>query len=294
MRRSIATAGALGAWLGATPANAEPPPSDHDKVTAPMPDGARRGFPPPPRLLDRFVADGPADDTAQKLGLVRQTDGSFLYLDPRRRFTARFEPDGRVQFADRWRRPASNNRQRGVCCGRPPEGFAAGLNPFWGAPVQGPLEWIMRGTGHDPAGAAKAAFLAKTRAFRTRLAVGWHLDLIRRRLEALDGELVALWGDREIPLVVRKRLLFQRWDECTERFDMRMTGIPHDAIVRIDEARTDAGMRARAKIETFVRRHAPARSPRAFTRTQLERLNAQRVSVRRFDPYAAHKEETTR
>lgn len=144
----------------------------------------------------------------------------------------------------------------------------------------------MRGTGHDPNGSAKATLLAKTRAFRTRLAVSWHRELFAARLDELDDELAALWSDETMDLADKKQLLFARWDECAERFDVSTAGIPENASVRIDEARVDAALRARTTIEVFVRRHAPADSPQAYTNAELQRLNARRVSVRAFAPYA--------
>lgn len=270
----------------ASSAMAQPPPSDFDKVTAPMPAEGRRGRAPAPRLPDRIQPALPHDDTAHKLGLVRQDDGGYLYLDPGRRFTARVEPDGRVQFADRWRRPDPDRPERGTCCGRPAEGVARGANPFAGAPVRGPLEWIVRRQGRDPAAAAKATLLEQTREFRVRLAVAWTLEIISARLAALEGELEAIWNADDVALEEKQRLLFTRWDECLERFDPpTREELPEDAIVRIDEARAEAATIARAQIEAFIRRHAGSDSPHAFSAAELRRLNARRVSVRTFAPY---------
>jgi hypothetical protein len=277
----------LGCWIavGVSPAQAQPPPSNFEQLTAPMPPDGRRGRAPPPRLPDRLQPDGPDDPSAQALGLVRQEDGGYLYLDPGRRFTARFEPDGRVQFADRWRRPDPSRPQRGAMGGRPAEGVMAGLNPFAGAPVQGPAEWITRSLGQDPTGSAKMRLLEETRTFRTRLAVAFALELIANRLAALGGELQAIWNASDLDPESKRRLLFARWDECAERFEVPTEALPEQAITQIDEARLEAAANARKQIEAFVRRHAPHDGPHAFSRSELARLNAQRVSASPFAPY---------
>jgi hypothetical protein len=280
---SFAAATALASF--ARPALAEPPPTDFDKVTAPMPPEGRRGKVPAPRLPDRMLPSAQTEPGAGELGLLRQDDGSYLYLDPGRRFTARVELDGRIVFADRWRRPVAGSPERGACCGRPPEGTAPAGNPFWGAPVRGPAEWISRSLGRDPAASAKAQLLEKTREFRVRLAVAWGLELVATRLAALEGELETIWNADALTLEHKRRLLFARWDECAERFSVPTDELPPDAIVRIDEARLEAATVARTRIAAFVREHAPHGTPEAYSATELERLNASRVSVRPFAPY---------
>ena len=268
-------------------AQADPPPTELDQLTAPQPREGRRGRVPPPRLPDRLAVFGQVDPSAQELGLTRQEDGGYLYLDPGRRFTARFEPDGRVHFGDRWRRPDPRKPERGACCGRPPEGVLAGLNPFKGAPVQGPAEWISRSLGRDPTVSAKAKLLEETREFRTRLAVAFALELISTRLAALDGELKAIWNAVDRTPEDKRRLLFARWDECAERFDIETDDLPEQAIVRIDEARYEAAALARSQIEAFVRRHAPPGSRHAYSERELQRLNEHRISLTSFAPYAS-------
>lgn len=278
-------------WIGigiataAAPARAEPPPTDFDQLTAPMPPEGRRGRVPAPRLPDRMLPTTPTERGASELGLLRQDDGSYLHLDPGRRFTARIGRNGRVSFADRWRRPSASSPERGACCGRPPEGVLPAIDPFRGAPVPGPAEWLSRRRGRDPAGSAKARFLEKTRAFRVRLAVAWALELISTRLDALEGELHAIWNAEALTLEQKRRLIFARWDECAERFAVPAGELPDDAIVRIDEARLEAATAARARISAFVREHAPSGDPLAYDADELARLNASRVSQLPFAPY---------
>lgn len=251
-----------------------------EQVTAPPP-----RTPPPPRIEQPLEADSSPSELGE-LGLRRMSDGSYLYIDPNARFTARFQPDGQVFFADRWRRPSGTNRQKGKCCGMAPEGVMA-LNPFLGAPMKGPLEWFLEAYGYDLTTGAKTALLERTRELRTRLAVAWHLKNLARRLKMLEPELLQIWSDQKMPLADRKTYLFERWDECDEYFAIDPGEIPPDAIVKIDEARMQTAEDARRRIERFIRRHLPQGSRRGYTEADLKRLNARRVSEQSFRPYTA-------
>src|SRR5690606_23000832 len=182
-------------------------------------------------------------------------------------------------------KPSRDDTQNGKCCGKPPEGFWSGINVFAGASVRGPAEWLAKATGQDPVGAAKAAMLDRTRPFRTKLAIAFHQDLLRTRLGTLQTELMTLWRADDLSLERKRELLFRRWDECDELFGFSTEGLPEDAIVQLDEMRVKAAEQARDIIEEFIRSHAAAGGPRAYTPTELERFNQQRVSVARFAPY---------
>jgi hypothetical protein len=263
---------------------AEPPPEPLDGLTTPLPEGGRAA--PPPKLGRGRVGALPHPrDTAASLGLVRRGDGGFEYVDPGHRFRARIMTDGTVQFADRWRKPSSKDRQNGRPGGRPPEAVLAAINPFVGVKLGGPLEWFMRASKQDPAGHAKAEFLATTRDFRTRLAVGDTRMRVHERLRALPSELLAIWSDNQKPLSERKRLLFQHWDDCAEVVP-KGRALTDAAADQIAELRASAAADARETIESFVRRHAPRGSPRAYAARELESLNARRRTAVRFDPYA--------
>ena len=230
------------------------------------------------------VEPGAEADSPEGLGLRPEPDGSYTYVDPGRRFTAKITPDGRVQLADRWRRPSATSSQRGRCCGLPPEGVA-GMNPLYGMPVPGLLELMFRLHGIDPTAAAKSHFLDRTRAFRTRLAIAWHLSNLKTRLADLRGELAAIWHDERHPAAERRRLLFERWDECDERFRLDLSDLPEDAVTVVDQARVDTAEAARDEIEAFIRHHLPAGSKQAYPRRELQSLNARRVSRDPFRPY---------
>jgi len=285
--RRAHTLAILGVALAVVPvaaAWAEPPPGPLDGLTTPLPEGGRAA-PPPPLGRGRVGLLPHPRDTAASLGLVRRGDGQFDYVDPGHRFRARILSDGTVQFADRWRKPSSKDRQNGRPGGRPPEAVLAAINPFVGVKLGGPLEWFMRASQQDPAGHAKAEFLATTREFRTRLAVGDTRMRVHERLRALPSELLAIWSDERRPLAERRRLVFQHWDDCA---DVVAKGrLPGDAAAdEIASLRASAAADARATIESFVRRHAPRGSARAYAARELESLNARRRTAVRFDPYA--------
>ncbi len=262
-----------------------PTPEPEEKLTAPPPAGGKRsiGTPPPPRIRPGAMEtrEGPSE-----VGLERQEDGSFLYVDPGRMFTMTVRPDGRVLFADRHRRASAGNAQHGKIGRKRGSPVLVPFNPIGGVPMRGPLEFLMQLTGHDLAANAKRAALRETASFRTQLAVGWTKARVRKRLAELPAELLALWSDDGINLTERRRILFDRWDECEDRLGVELDGIPPDAIVEVDQVRRAAAETARDEIERFIRRHA-AQGDTRFTDSELRKYNARRVSIRTFDPYAA-------
>ena len=283
--------GALFATTLATAVQAEPPPEPMDGLTTPLPEGGRAAPPPKLGARDRVGLAPPLGhprDSAAGLGLVRRGDGGFDYVDPGHRFRARILVDGTVQFADRWRKPAAKDRQNGKPGGRPPESVLLAINPFVGIKGGGPLEWIMRVRGQDPAGHAKADFLASTRDFRTRLAVGDTRARVHARLRALPGELLALWSDAGRPWAERRRIVFQQWDDCAEPLPV-IPVLSDAAADEIAELRAEAAADARKTIEAFVRRHARPGTSRAYASRELAALNARRRTAVRFDPYAETK-----
>ncbi|RMG97823.1 MAG: hypothetical protein D6705_07765 [Deltaproteobacteria bacterium] len=267
--------------LGPAPTAPGSPTEPEERIGAPPP-------PPAPTVLGRKPlpvepgAEGSLDPRA--LGLRRRDDGTYEYLDRGLRFSAVIERDGRVRFADRYRRTSSRNRQRGRCCGLPPEGLA-GLNPFRGVPVPGLAELIYAMYRIDPNRSAKDAFLERTRAFRTKLAIDFALQNLDRRLSDLDRELLEIWQDDRRPAKERRRILFERWDECDELVELSYVGLPKDAILTIERARMETAERARAKIERFIRKAAPRGSADAYGDEELAALNARRRSRQRFAPY---------
>lgn len=125
-----------------------------------------------------------------------------------------------------------------------------------------------------------------TESARVLVAIAEAAEITERQLAALDGELAALWADASKPASERRRLLFARWDECEEG-DAGAEPLQLTTAVELPDAlRGQAGARARAIIEAFVREHVPAGSGDAYDADELEVLNGQRNSSRSFDPYA--------
>lgn len=153
-----------------------------------------------------------------------------------------------------------------------------------GMAMQGPLEWLVRASGHDLATAAKMGALRETEAFRTDLAIAWNRGQIQKRLRELPADLLAVWGDASLSIERRREILFEHWDACEDRLLGDTTGIPAEAVLSVDRLRRKAGDEARETIEAFMRRELSG--DEAFTQAELERFNARRVSVSSFDPYA--------
>lgn len=228
-------------------------------------------------LRDRAVVDDAR--SAPLLGIERLPTGEYRYIDPARQFTMIIGEDGRVRFADRWRRPSPKNADRGRCCGPAADG-AVGLNPFVGIPHRGLAEALVR----DPFQHHKRRALDHTRGFRTVIAIQWWQRQLKARLDDLPDELEQLWID-ESELSDRKQRLFERWDECADPLPISPQELPDDATLVVDEARVDAAARARRQIEAFIRRKLPATSPQAYSEAELAQLNRVRRSVEMFAPY---------
>ncbi len=284
MRRALTIA--VLAVLPPSLASAEPKHAPKDELGTPLPPGGRIA-PAPPLLHERNkvmpgLLPSTERDSVSDLGLVAQNDGSFAFADAGNRFTALVRPDGSVLFADRWRTWSTKDKQRGRRGSLPPEGGRA-LNPFVGVRLSGPLEWSLRATRQDPYANAKTGFLLRTEPFRRGLAIGFVRMRIADSLRALPRELLELWTDRKRDAAARRKLLFQRWDECEEPDEDPAVAT---AASEIERLRDDAAAQARDIIEAFVRRHAPAGGKDGFAPDELRTLNAKRRSIAAFEPYA--------
>ena len=273
-----------------------PPPDAALPGPAPAPQVAPEPTPPvvpPPQPVPRASTPAAPRPTWEYgpvarggLGLTRQRDGSMLYVDPGKRFTAAVNPDGSVRFGNRWGRDQHGERMRGSGAALRsfgPTGIGAG-----GMAMTGPTEWLLFLSGQEFDAAAKTKFLNQTRDLRIQLAVAFTLRLLQTRLDELNHELLGLWSDASRPIAERRALVFQRWDECDERLSSGLPTageLPAEAASTIDQARLDAADRARRTIEGFIRRQMPRGTPRAYTASELAELNRRRVSVETFAPY---------
>lgn len=214
------------------------------------------------------------------LGLTRTGDGNYLYVDPGKRFTVAIRPDGVVRFGNRWGRDQHGDRLRG-------SGWALRQIGPSGIGVGGPTEWLRALSGQELDAAAKAEFLRLTHELRVQLAVEFTRQLLRTRLGDLERELQSISSDAERPLAARKELLFQRWDECDERFAVPAPDgeVPAEALSELDQDRLAAADTARRTIEAFIRRQHARGSARGYTAAELADLNRRRVSAQPFAPY---------
>lgn len=287
----------LGVMANAEPAGT-PPATANGEPTAPAqsrsarPEGPRVDTPPAPArplapstLTPSSAPPTPTGSSAPLPGLVRRADGGYDYVDPHGQFTARFYSDGTMAFADPWRRISPKDRDNGRCCALPPAGLGA-INPFMGISMSGPVEWLLAIQGKDPLMNAKTDLLAETRELRIALAVEWARKQLATRFAQLDAELTATWNDHARSVAARRELLFRRWDDCDEVFNVRPGDVPPEAVSAIDNERLQTATAARRKIEAFIRQHIPRGSTAAYGDDELMRLNASRVSHEPFAPYS--------
>lgn len=273
------------------PAPAEAPQTEGPEAEVPRPtptrDPTARPKIPSPRSLPPpgTGPQGPVvPDSFGALGLTRQKDGTVLYVDPGRRFTAALNPDGTVRFGDRWGRDQHGGRMRG-------SGWALRQISTRGIGIGGPAEWLLglqdRMGGPEMHGTAKSNFLEKTAALRTQMAIAFTLELLETRLKGLEQELFDLWTADGQPPAARRELLFQRWDECDELYAVGPGGedITPEARSAIDQARADTAEQARRVIEGFIRRQLPRGGASGYTRAELADMNKRRRSKQPFTPY---------
>lgn len=182
-------------------------------------------------------------------GLEHAGQGTYRYED--RGFVADIDRDGTVHFRD-----------------RAPVGFSSPLSLAFDL-----TEAVMMLRDDDPYRPGKMKFLEETRELRARLCGEAHTERLRQALFALPKELDRAWRDTSQTPEARRRLLFQRWDECAD--------------TRGDDELARAGALARATVLAYIRQHLPAGSAHAYTHEELLALNAVRVSREPFAPYEA-------
>jgi len=289
-----ASASAASAAAAPVPEGPAPPPTGTLPKASPEQPGPKASSEQAEQPGPKTSPEGPAperpaesDGRPGSLGLGRQRDGSLLYVDPGKRFTASVNADGSVRFGNRWGRDQHGKRMHGS--GRALRQIGpSGVGAIGGLPMTGPTEWLLALQGQERDAAAKTAFLNQTRDLRIQLAVNFTLNLLAARLAELNQELLGLMADGSRVLAERRALLFQRWDECDERVSQGLPAggeLPTEAVSMIDQARLEAAGRARRNIEAFIRRQLPRGTPRGYTAAELAEFNRRRVSVEVFDPY---------
>jgi hypothetical protein len=122
---------------------------------------------------------------------------------------------------------------------------------------------LQRGAGNDPYRAEREWFMNETEEIRERLAARATQRVAREALAGLEDRLRRVWtSDRSVR--DRKRALFEMWDECAE---------------------DETGAEARTRILAFIRREVAQGSTDEYSTDELARLNRDRTSQARFDPY---------
>jgi hypothetical protein len=186
--------------------------------------------------------------------LTRDRDGTCHYAG--QAIDATIHPDGGVDFHDL---PAGVERRLGLDA-RPehPTTLEDQRAPTRG---QATLRVSTRAWA-----AEREWFLRETKPIRTQLA-----DVARERDLAKDAvvfrrQLDQIWCDTKLSVELRHHRIFQLWD---------------------DTSADEIGARARAVVVEYVRYHLAANSSHAFTRPELDGLNAGRSQRDQFDPYAA-------
>ena len=228
------------------------------------------------------VADAPnAGVRVRDLNLIPTSGGDFWFRDPGGRFSALISSDGTVRFADRGRRSSRRNSQHGKGTAPLP---ARAANPFTGIRFGGLLEWLMRWSHQDPAGAAKADFLALTAEFRQRLARGALRVRIEAEVSSLPHRLHQLWANEALTQRERRRRIFRLWDDWAQGAEQRHAGGSAPGNDEL-EVRSQGAARGQHIVEEFVRRHLPQGGPRSYSPTELAELNRGRHATTLFSPY---------
>lgn len=178
-------------------------------------------------------------------------NGGFTYKHPG--FNAKVGADGRVKFND--------INIRGNLFLVPPFIFIAGVMDI--------SDVIMRWLGVDPYQYAKLKFLERTFNERFAMRKRWEAINMHRGLSRLPSYLAAVWR-QPWPAPLKRRVLFELWDECAESGNKLMR---------------DGGAKARSLIERFVALYLPPGSRDGFTVAELQWLNARRTSTAVFAPY---------
>jgi hypothetical protein len=129
---------------------------------------------------------------------------------------------------------------------------------------------VMRKVGQDPYAASKRKLAEETREQRFCMAKQAQEKRQSEALLGLSARVKQIAGRLDLPLVERRQVIFEIWDECTEG--------PADSS-------TDYGGMARAIILAAIREVFPSGSELAYQPIELVALNRRRTSEERFAPY---------
>ena len=129
---------------------------------------------------------------------------------------------------------------------------------------------LMMMHGEDPYRYEKAKFMERTRDERADMGLAARSERLGAAIARMPKYLDRIWRDEAWPAAERKLAIFSLWEEVAEDGD--------DELVSI-------GAKVRWEICSFIRRRLPVGSAQAYTREELDALNARRKCKSRFDPY---------
>ena len=229
-----------------------PPAPPSDQQLRPEALGAPIQPPPLPGPLRR---SGVAS-REERLGSGVVADGGGRFRQERTTFTSHVDEDGSVHFTDK-----GNVQIDGG--GILPLGFLLGGHFDI-------TEALMRMHGEDPYRHEKAKFMEASRGERMEMAAAVRAERLKDAVVKMPPYLEKIWRTARWSPAERKLALFSLWDEVIEEGDAELVA---------------AGAKVRQEILWFIQRRLPAASADAFTRTEIDALNAHRKSTARFDPY---------
>lgn len=221
-------------------------------ATPPMP----QVMPSPMPSLPPPVSTAPGETRSQPFP---NSTVPFSIAEPG--FVAHVQPDGRVRFSD----------------GRRSGGLLIDPTSGPGGRWSFDLTDMLFG-GPDPYLAAKLDVLDSTREHRLRMKANYETELMDRALSDLSHYLHAVWSYKSWSPAVRRRVLFELWDEAAERGNALMV---------------DGGVRARVIISNFIAVRLPPGSKDAYTPSELAAFNRGRSSAVAFAPYGGARDPMT-
>ncbi len=197
--------------------------------------------------------------TLEEAGFRKRKDGSYRLWRLRDVFTVKIHPSGRIEFRD-----------RALSVQDTQSGHGGSL--------------AMKLAGEERFKRLKAQVVRQTFELRMDMARTWSRGQMRKQLAALGRQLDQVWTREEWTAVRRRKVLFTLWDDCEEAPE---GGVKTRESVddTLDEARIEAGTKARKTILAFIRDELPVDSADAYSAAELKRLNASRTSRQRFVPY---------
>jgi hypothetical protein len=234
-----------------------PEPKPHDLLAAPaLKSGAPSAAPNKPRTIE-----GPGDVTANVA-----EDGTIGFDTP-----APIRPNKLPLYTFR------DGQDDGSGPPPDPDGILKRRSPFSAAGegvrvgLSGRMdvtELLMKLAGQDPHISAKQALAEQTSEKRQCMAKRVHGENLKEALFTLSSHVRQVVTRSDLSLAMRRQIVFELWDECSEESD----GI-------------DYGAMARATVVSIVREAFPAGSDKAYSPSELLAFNERRSSRQRFDPY---------